>query len=85
MAVGTDNNFAEETEEMTFGKFKMWTVKTLWIYLFLRNESSEGDFKSIVYRLALLFRSANVFWSTWNRSMKTLLMIFTYEAVASTI
>ena len=61
MAVGTDNNFAEETEEMTFG------------------------FKSIVYRLALLFRFANVFWSTWNRSMKTLLMIFTYEAVASTI
>ena len=29
MAVGTDNNFAEETEEMTLGKFKMLTVKTL--------------------------------------------------------
>ena len=32
MAKGSDNDFAEVTEEMTLGKFRMWTVESLQTY-----------------------------------------------------
>ena len=53
--------------------------------LSLRNKSSDECFGTLVYRLVLLFLSANITWSTWNRSMKTLLMSFIHEAVASIV
>ena len=70
---------------MPLEKFKMWIVEALWTYLSLRNKGEEEDFETIVYRLALFFISAYVFWSTWNRSIKILLMPFIYEGVASAV
>ena len=70
---------------MPLEKFKMWTVEALWTYLSLRNKGEEEVFETIVYRLALFFISACVFWSTWNRSIKILLMPFIYEGVASAV
>ena len=83
MTVGSGNDFFEVTEEMTLEKLKMWTVKDLWTYLSLRNERSEGDFETIVCRLALFFLSASIFWSTWNRSIN--ILSFINEAFASIV
>ena len=59
MATSSDNDFTEVTEEMTFKKFKMWTVESLRTYLSLRNKIPEGDFVTLVYRFVLLYHSAN--------------------------
>ena len=84
-AVGSGNDFAEVTEEMTLEKIKMWAVENFWTYKFLTNKSSERDFETIVYMLALFFCSVNSFWSMWNRQMKTMLISFIYEAVVVSI
>ena len=60
MAKGSDNDFAEVTEEMTLGKFKMWTVESLQTYLSFRNKSPEGDFETLVYKLVLFYHSADI-------------------------
>ena len=84
-AAGSGNDFAEVTEEMTLEKIKMWAVENFWTYKFLTNKSSERDFETIVYMLALFFCSVNSFWSMWNRQMKTMLISFIYEAVVVSI
>ena len=60
MAKGSDNDFAEVTEEMTLGKFKMWTVESLQTYLSFRNKSPEGDSETLVYKLVLFYHSTEI-------------------------
>ena len=40
MPTGSDNDFAEVIEEVTFEKFKMWTVESH--HLSIRNKNPEG-------------------------------------------
>ena len=64
MAAGSENDFAEVTEEITLENFKMWTVESLRIYLSLRKKIPEGDFKTLVDRFVLLYHSEIFFfWS----------------------
>ena len=64
MATGSENDFAEVTEEITLENFKMWTVESLRIYLSLRKKIPEGDFKTLVDRFVLLYHSEIFFfWS----------------------
>ena len=59
MATGSDNDFADVTEEMTLEKIKLWTVESLRTYLSLRNKIPEGDFETLVYRFVLFYHSSN--------------------------
>ena len=65
MATGSENDFAEVTEEITLENFKMWTVESLRIYLSLRKKTPEGDFETLVDRFVLLYHSEKFFffWS----------------------
>ena len=65
MATGSENDFAEVTEEITLENFKMWTVESLRIYLSLRKKTPEGDFETLVDRFVLLYHSEKIFffWS----------------------
>ena len=62
MAAGSENDFAEVTEEITLENFKMWTVESLRIYLSLRKKIPEGDFKTLVDRFVLLYHSEIFFF-----------------------
>ena len=62
MATGSENDFAEVTEEITLENFKMWTVESLRIYLSLRKKIPEGDFKTLVDRFVLLYHSKFFFF-----------------------
>ena len=62
MATGSENDFAEVTEEITLENFKMWTVESLRIYLSLRKKIPEGDFKTLVDRFVLLYHSEIFFF-----------------------
>ena len=60
MATGSDNDFADVTEEMTLKKIKLWTVESLrTYYLSRRNKIPEGDFETLVYRFVLFYHSSN--------------------------
>ena len=37
-------------EEMTLQKFKMWSESSLKNFLSLRNKSTDGDLKTLIYR-----------------------------------
>ena len=62
MATGSENDFAEVTEEIALENFKMWTVESLRIYLSLRKKIPEGDFKTLVDRFVLLYHSEIFFF-----------------------
>ena len=86
MATGSENDFAEVTEEITLENFKMWTVESLRIYLSLRKKIPEGDFKTLVDRFVLLYHSEIFFFFGRHRSKNILLVsCFIYKAVASMI
>ena len=40
---------------MDYAKFEMMSIESLRIYLFMRNKSSEGDFRTLVSRYVMIF------------------------------
>ena len=70
---------------MALDKFKMWTVDKLSEHTNLSEIKAQKGTLRLIYMLAIFFLSANIFWSTSNRSMKILLMPFIYETVASIV
>ena len=82
MATGSDSDFAKATNETTIEKFRHCKLLK---HNYPSEIKSEEEFETLVYRLVLFFLSANIFWSTWKRSMKILLMSFIDEAVASIV